>query len=191
MTTQSTRRALLATDELQNWRLTAWRPHGRMWALDDGVFHGFCSNTWVGHTERFTDLLLECDILYDGYGGGDICIRGDRDADKTWEHGYNFAIVPNQDHARGYIIPTTPPGCDEAGVEFNVNEWTRLRISAVSGRIQVQVTPGARLDFVDPENRFPLGQICLSDQSCQEDDHCECDGSGHIKFRNLTIEPVL
>jgi len=34
-------------------------------------------------------LLLECVVFYDGFGAGDIRIRGDRDADKTWEHGDN------------------------------------------------------------------------------------------------------
>jgi hypothetical protein len=42
---QTTRRHLLLPDELKNWKLTVWRPQGRVWALDDGVFHGFCSNT--------------------------------------------------------------------------------------------------------------------------------------------------
>jgi hypothetical protein len=181
---------LLTPDQLKNWKLTAWRPQGRMWALDDGVFHGFCSNTWVGHSERFADMVLECEILYDGFGGGDISIRGDRDAVKTWEHGYNFAIGHNKDRTRGRVILTNPKGHHEACVEFPTNEWTKLRISAVGGSIEASVASGERLTFKDNENLFPSGQICLSDQSCQKGDNCQCDGSGHIKFRNLAVHAV-
>ena len=180
---------LLVQDELMNWKLTAWRPQGRMWALDAGIFHGFCSNTWVGHEERFADMVLECEVIYDGFGGGDICVRGDRDADKTWEHGYNFAIGATKDRTQGRIILTNPKGHHEACVEFPTKQWTKLRISAVGGNIQASLDSGAPLAFVDKENRFPSGQVCLSDQSCQKGDDCHCDGSGHIKFRYIVVTP--
>ena len=188
MPNQPATRSLLSPSELANWKLTAWRSDGRMWALDNGVFHGFCSNTWVGHSEKFSDILLECDILYDGYGAGDICIRGNRDADKTWEHGYNFAIGHTNDRTKGRIILTNPKGHHEKSVEFNLNEWTKLTISAVGKTIQAYVRPENRLSFVDNQNRFTSGQICLSDQSCQKGDNCKCDGSGHIKFRHLVVQ---
>ncbi len=191
MSNQSVNRLLLRPSELQNWRLTAWRPSGRMWALDNGVFHGFCSNTWVGHAERFADMVLECEVFYDGFGGGDICVRGDRDADRTWEHGYNFAIGSNKDRTKGRIILTNPKGQHEASVEFKTNKWTKLWISAIGGSIQAYVNPDERLSFVDEENRFPSGQICLSDQSCQKGDNSQCDGSGHVKFRNLVVCPAV
>jgi hypothetical protein len=184
---QSKAKNLLVQDELKNWKLTAWRPQGRMWALDAGIFHGFCSNTWVGYVERFADMVLECEVFYDGFGGGDICVRGDRDADKTWEHGYNFAIGATKDRTRGRIILTNPKGHHEAAVEFLTKQWTKLRISAVGGSIQASLDAGTPLTFVDKENRFPSGQVCLSDQSCQKGDNCQCDGSGHIKFRNIVI----
>lgn len=190
MKKQAGNRSLLSPNELGNWKLTAWRPHGRMWALDDGVFHGFCSNTWVGHSEKFTDVQLDCEVLYDGYGGGDICVRGNRDADKTWEHGYNFAIGHTEDRTKGRIIITTPGEHLEEALEFDVNKWTKLTISAVAGSIQAYLNAAERLSFVDRENRFPSGQICLSDQSCQKNDNCQCDGSGHIKFRNLIVHPA-
>jgi len=181
---------LLVQDELKNWKLTAWRPQGRMWALDGGVFHGFCSNTWVGHAEHFADMVLECEVFYDGFGGGDICVRSDRDADKTWEHGYNFAIGANKERTQGRIILTNPKGHHEEGcVEFPTNKWTKLLISAVGGNIQASVGSDAPLILADKENRFPSGQVCLSDQSCQKGDNCQCDGSGHIKFRNMVIIP--
>jgi hypothetical protein len=189
--TQSATRNLLAPDELKNWKLTAWRTQGRMWALDDGVFHGFCSSTWVGHVERFADMVMECEVLYDGFGGGDICVRGERDADKTWEHGYNFAIGSTRNRTRGCIILTNPKGHHEASVEFNLNEWTRLTIAAVGKTIQAYVKPEHRLTFIDKENRFPSGQICLSDQSCQKGDKSHCDGSGHIKFRDLVVRSAV
>ena len=128
MTDKTPRRALLEPEELPNWKLTAWRPEGRMWSLDDGVFHGACSNTWVGHSETFADMRLDCEILYDGYGGGDICVRGDRDADKTWEHGYNFAIRHSEDRTEGRIILSNPKGHHEASIAFPANQWTTLRI---------------------------------------------------------------
>lgn len=185
---KSANRHLLLPDELKNWKLTAWRPQGRMWALDDGVFHGYCSNTWVGHAERFSDMVLECEVLYDGFGGGDICIRGDRDADRTWEHGYNFAIGRNLDGTRGRITLANPKEHHEECAEFPTNEWTKLRISAVGGDIRAFVGAATPLGFLDKENRFPSGQVCLSDQSCQRGDNCQCDGSGHIKFRNLVVQ---
>ena len=115
MTNETPCKALLDSEELTNWKLTAWRPEGRMWSLDDGVFHGFCSNTWVGHSDTFADMRLQCEILYDGYGGGDITLRGDRDADKTWEHGYNFAIghhnLPGR--TKGRMILSNPQGASQ------------------------------------------------------------------------------
>jgi RNA polymerase sigma factor (sigma-70 family) len=182
---------LLGQDELKNWRLTAWRPQGRMWALDDGVFHGFCSNTWVGHAERFADMVLTCEVLYDGFGGGDICVRGDRDADKTWERGYNFAIGHHNmaERTKGRVILTNPKGHHEPYIEFPTNQWITLTISAIGNRIEAFISPDQRLTFLDTENRFTSGQVCLSDQSCQKGDNCRCDGSGHIKFRNLMVTP--
>ena len=182
---------LLGQDELKNWRLTAWRPQGRMWALDAGVFHGFCSNTWVGHVGRFADMMLKCEVFYDGFGGGDICVRGDRDADKTWEHGYNFAIGHHNlaERTKGRIILTNPKGHHEPYIEFPANQWTTVTISAIGNRIEAYLSPGQRLTLLDDENRFPEGHVCLSDQSCQKGDNCQCDGSGHIKFRNLAVAP--
>jgi RNA polymerase sigma factor (sigma-70 family) len=182
---------LLGPDELKNWRLTAWRPQGRMWALDDGVFHGFCSNTWVGHAECFADMVLTCEVLYDGFGGGDICVRGDRDADKTWERGYNFAIGHHNmaERTQGRVILTNPKGHHEPYIEFPTNQWITLTISAIGNRIEAFISPDQRLTFLDAENRFTSGQVCLSDQSCQKGDNCRCDGSGHIKFRNLVVTP--
>ncbi len=190
--TDQTHKALLEHEAIANWKLTAWRPNGRMWSLDSGVFHGFCSNTWVGHSDTFADMRLECEILYDGYGGGDICVRGDRDADKTWEHGYNFAIGHHNLPGRtaGRIILSNPKGHHEAYLEFPTNQWTTLTISAVGNRIEAYISPDAQLTFEDNENLFPKGQVCLSDQSCHEGDNCQCDGSGHIKFRNLTVTPL-
>ncbi len=159
-----------------------------MWALDDGMFHGFCSNTWVGHSEKFVDVVLHCEIRYDGYGAGDICVRSDRDADKTWEHGYNFAIGHTPDRTKGHIMLTNPKGHHENSLEFDLNEWTTLTISTIGRTIQAYVDPGHRLSFVDSENRFPSGQICLSDQSCHKGDHCKCDGAGHIMFRHLVVQ---
>jgi hypothetical protein len=183
-------RALLTSGELPSWKLTAWRPTGKVWALDNGVFHGFCSNTWVGHTEALGDFSLECELLYDGFGGGDICIRGNRDADRTWEHGYNFAIGHNDNRTKGRIILTNPKGHHEACVEFNVNEWSKLTITAEGAKIQAYLSPDKRLSFLDSGNRFPSGQICLSDQSCQKGDNCNCDALGHIKYRNLIVYPA-
>lgn len=182
---------LLGQDELKNWRLTAWRPQGRMWALDDGVFHGFCSNTWVGHAERFADMVLTCEVLYDGFGGGDICVRGDRDADKTWERGYNFAIGHHNmaERTQGRVILTNPKGHHEPYIEFPTNQWITLTVSAIGNRIEAFISPDQRLTLLDAENRFTSGQVCLSDQSCQKGDNCRCDGSGHIKFRNLVVTP--
>jgi hypothetical protein len=74
-------------------------------------------------------------------------------------------------------------------VEFPTKQWTKLRISAVGGNIQASLDSGAPLAFVDKENRFPSGQVCLSDQSCQKGDDCHCDGSGHIKFRYIVVTP--
>ena len=190
--TNRTHRELLAPEELAKWKLTAWRPDGRMWALDQEIFHGFCSNTWVGHSESFTDIQLQCEIMYDGYGGGDICVRGNRDADKTWEHGYNFAIGHHSlpDRTRGRIILTNPKGHHEPYIEFPANQWITLTISAIGNKIEAYVSPDTRLTLEDNENRFPEGQVCLSDQSCKEGDNCDCDSSGHIKFRNLVVTTI-
>ncbi|MDD2238027.1 MAG: DUF1080 domain-containing protein, partial [Kiritimatiellae bacterium] len=145
MTNTIARRALFEPEEIRNWKLTAWRPEGRMWSLDEGVFHGFCSNTWVGHADSFADMQLECEILYDGYGGGDICVRGDRDAGKTWEHGYNFAMVHSNDRKEGRILLSNPKGYHEASITFPVNQWVTLNISAVGNKIEAYITPDARL----------------------------------------------
>ena len=85
----------------------------------------------------------------------------------------------------GWAVPVDQVTADR----LRARDWGGDPFIAAAGGsepFQIRLVEG-RCFFLDKDNRFPSGQVCLSDQSCQKSDNCQCDGSGHIKFRNLVV----
>lgn len=177
---------LLTTEEMPNWQLTQWRTNVKPWSLSNGVYHGYGEGGWVGHSAQLRDYALECDILFDGFGGGAIVFRGNRDAQKTWESGYSLGIGQSDDKKSGcFSFPIFPAGVADKKVYFEIGKWQRITAEIHGTNITVTLNGRDVLKVTDPENRFAQGQICLEDRTCGPGDRCR--GDGHVKYRNLRI----
>ena len=193
--TDSDFRDLLTPDEMPNWKSTSWRPNVEPWTLSDGVFGGTgrivegqegpqCFAHWVGHADVFEDFILEFEFLFDGSGPSGVVLRGDRQAEKTWEVGYELDINWAADGKTGHLhFPVNPKPYTDRELLFTAGAWHAVRVEARGPRITVTLDGTETLEIVD--DAFKRGQICLED-ACDEAGHT----GSHVTFRNMRIKEI-
>lgn len=189
-------RDLLTPSEMPNWKATAWRADVEPWTLADGVFGSTgrivadpdtpeCFAHWVGHADVFDDFILEFEFLFDGSGQSGVVLRGDREAAKTWEVGYELDIDRTADGKAGHLhFPVNPKPYTGKELLFTVGEWHAVRVEARGPTITVMLDDKDTLEIVD--DAFQRGQICLEDGPCEKAGHT----GSHVKYRNMRIKTL-
>lgn len=180
-------RLLLTPEAVWEWTLNAWRSGGKPWVLKDGAYTGQCAGGYAVYGTEFGDFVLETEFLYDGsHGGGGIVLRGEPEAAKPWESGYELDINMAEDGVHGHLhFPVKPAPYSGKELLFAVGEWHRLRVEARGSLIKVTLDDDAAMTVVDRSAEFGRGHICLGDEPCEKGDPCE--GRGHTAYRNMRV----
>ena len=146
------------------------------WNVVDGVLEGNSQREWsVLHTERedFTNFRLHLKFRYQQEGHGSIIIRSSA-VGENGENGYgirggSWPINDEEQIPVGSIVKwknrrleTSPPWEKKAAAyPVPINTWNTIDITAIKGRIIVQVNGKEVMDYTDDSGWFGSGGISL------------------------------
>jgi hypothetical protein len=148
---------LLSSENLPKWNLARGYEKRPAWVWHKGGYTG--DNSCIAYPQHFTNFVLECEFLFQGKGEGGIQLRGDANAVRGWEVGYELDVHWAKDRKHGHIHFPVKPTPYSGEALFTVDEWHAVRVTANGPKVVVELDGKQVLQFEDDE--YASGQICL------------------------------